>query len=334
MKKLLCILLSAGIQQAFAQLNSQNISFSHSSLGLSTYNWSLPETQSRVSEAESQFTYKNLRIYMLRGNENIRKAAQNYGNYLNLEQALKQGKLLVEEMAGGVVNSLTFENISQDTILILAGEVVTGGKQDRVVSNDLLLPPNSGKVQAAVFCVEAGRWTPNGTGHHFRGYFGVSNSSVRKEAVVTKNQGQVWSKVAKTNEKAGTSPSSGTLAAVMSSDSVNMELEQYMAHFEPLIFSDSNYIGFVAVTGDTIISCDIFGSNEIYNSQGKQLLKSAAIEAITVGTAVVISSTKVVGFLNEFLMDESTQDDKVQANGSQLKTKSGKVHINYFPKGK
>ena len=52
------------------------------------------------------------------------------------------------------VNKLFVENNSQDTIILLAGEVVKGGKQDRTLATDLILPPGKGKKDIDVFCVE------------------------------------------------------------------------------------------------------------------------------------------------------------------------------------
>jgi hypothetical protein len=41
---------------------------------------------------------------------------------------------------------------------LLAGEIVTGGKQDRIIGKDRLVPAESDPVDLSVFCVEPGRW--------------------------------------------------------------------------------------------------------------------------------------------------------------------------------
>jgi len=56
------------------------------------------------------------------------------------------------------VNALTVENTGKDEVFVQAGDIVKGGQQDRVLSVDLLLPPRSGEVTIAAFCVEHGRW--------------------------------------------------------------------------------------------------------------------------------------------------------------------------------
>jgi hypothetical protein len=54
------------------------------------------------------------------------------------------------------------ENTGKDEVYVQAGDIVKGGQQDRVLSVDLLLPPRSGEVSIAAFCVEHGRWTARG----------------------------------------------------------------------------------------------------------------------------------------------------------------------------
>ncbi len=332
MQKYLFIILFLGSHVLKAQLNLANISIGKSSfVNFTDSAYSLNET-AEFTDMEKKFTLGNLRIYMLRANDVYVTANRSVGNYTSLQEAIKGKKIKISELNGGMVNTLEIENISKDTIMILAGEIVTGGKQDRVIGQDLILAPGSGKIKASVFCVEHGRWTPKTTGHRFEGYYGVTNGSVRKQAIVSKNQGQVWNKVADMNAKNSTQTSTGTYAALQNSDTLKTELPRYISHFEKLMLADSNYIGFVAVTGDTIISADLFATNQMFRKQALQLLKSAAVEAITNGTVVAIAAAKVMDFLNEFLKDENGQEEKVNENGVMLKNGSKKIHLNYYKK--
>lgn len=293
--------------------------------------FTLDETDD-FKKMEDKFTFGNLRIYMLQANNVYLNNNRSLGNYTSLKEALASNKILVTEMGGGNVNNLEIENVSNDTIMILAGEVVAGGKQDRVMGQDVLLKPHSGKVQVSVFCVEHGRWTPNGTGYQFTGYSGVTTGSVRKQAVVGKDQHAVWDKVADVTQKSKSETSTGTYSAIQNSDQLKIELPKYIQYLEPLMLSDSSYIGFVAVTGDTIISCDLFATNNLFRKQATQLLKSSAIEAITSGAAVSIAASKVMAFISEFLSNESEQETKVNENGTLLNNGGKKVHMNYYKK--
>jgi hypothetical protein len=332
MKKYLIMLSTLAFGTAQAQLNLQNISVGNPSfVNQDNGKFTLNES-SDFKKMEDRFTYGNLRIYMLRANETLRNEYKSIGNHTSLQEALKGKKIKITELGSGTVNTLEIENISKDTIMILAGEVVTGGKQDRVIGQDVMLKPNSGKVQVSVFCVEHGRWTPQGSGYQFNGTIGVATGQVRRGAVVDKNQGKVWEEVADANKKHKTATASGTYAALQNSDSLNTELDKYMKHFEKLMLEDSNYIGFVAVTGDTIISADLFATNQMFRKQAPQLIKSAAIDAITYGSVVAIAASRVMAFLSEFLQDEEKQETQVMQSGTMLKSNGQKIHLNYYKK--
>lgn len=332
MKKTILLLNLFLALSAGAQLNFKNIAIGKSGfVAFENDAYVLKENQ-EFKNMEAMYTYKNLRIYMLRANETFLNPNRSIGDYLSLQEAIKSNKIVITEVNGGTVNTLEMQNISKDTIMLLAGEVVTGGKQDRVISQDMIIPPGSGKVRVSVFCVEQGRWSPKTSGNQFTGYYGVSNNSVRKQAVVTKNQHEVWNKVADMNKKNKTETATGTYTNLHTSDALNKEMPEYIKHFEQLMVSDSAYIGFVAVTGDTIISCDMFANHKLFRKQAPQLLRSAAMEAISNGAAVTIAAAKVMQFLSEFMKDETDQEQKVNGQGTLLIQNGKKVHLNYYKK--
>lgn len=79
---------------------------------------------------------------------------------LTLAEAMAAGSVKVLET--GTVNALVIENSGDEEVYIQAGDIVKGGKQDRVLTVTLLLPPKSGRVPIASFCVEQGRWAARG----------------------------------------------------------------------------------------------------------------------------------------------------------------------------
>jgi hypothetical protein len=121
--------------------------FASLSLGLSA----LADAGTQVS---GPIAHYNLAVYFVHG------SAAPGAVPMSLEEALAKGRLKVGET--GSVNALTVENVGDDEVFIQAGDIVKGGRQDRVLSVDLLLPPNSGRVLIAAFCVEPGRWSARG----------------------------------------------------------------------------------------------------------------------------------------------------------------------------
>ncbi len=96
-------------------------------------------------------THENLAIYLVHG-----KSAEGRVP-LTLDEALAKHVVRVHET--GDVNQLAVENLGDEDVFIQSGDIVKGGRQDRALTVSLLLPPRSGRVPLASFCVEQGRWT-------------------------------------------------------------------------------------------------------------------------------------------------------------------------------
>lgn len=312
MKATLSFLLLTLNLTTFAQYNKENLKL---------------ESQVQVN----QFKFENLQLYPVRANQTFFKEHKNLGNYLTLEEALKQKKVEITEYSGGTVNTLYIENVSKDTVMILSGEVVKGGKQDRVIAQDFILSPKSGKKDVSVFCVEHGRWqTQKGGDMSFKDYYSISSTDVRKAATVNKNQQEVWDKVAKTTSKNNVSTSTGTLTALEKSGDLSKDLGRYTAHFKTAFTNQPDVIGVVVVTGDKILGCDMFATHDIFMKQYPNLLSSYATEAITSGKPVSVSYEKVAGYLDNIISNEYEQDKKVNDNGTMMRNGKKKVHISTF----
>ena len=79
---------------------------------------------------------------------------------LTLDEALAKQAVRVHET--GDVNQLAVENLGSEDVFIQSGDIVKGGQQDRALTVSLILPPKSGRVPLAAFCVEQGRWSARG----------------------------------------------------------------------------------------------------------------------------------------------------------------------------
>ncbi len=314
------------------------------------------------------FSYKNLKIFPLVGGQKFRKANEHVGNYTNLEEALQNKKIEIVEM-GNVsdsaslsqqrnsqsrelqrnneedvqqynnrgrrgnsdqVNKLFARNLSKDTIFLMAGEVIKGGKQDRTLAQDMILPPSGELVELPVFCVEHHRWSYHRKRGNFDGYSKVASNSVRSRAVVSKNQGEVWQYVDSVTRKANSRSATGTYASIFSSDSLQKIIQEYTDYFEKALNNVENCIGFVAATGDTILGCDIFATTPLFRKQMKNLLNSYVTEAVLSGKKVSIRSEKITQYLEHFLGNQELQEKRVNEKGTQFKYKNKSLHLNTY----
>jgi hypothetical protein len=211
---------------------------------------------------------------------------------------------------GAQVNRLVLVNNSDRPLLLLAGEIVTGGKQDRVVGKDRIVPPNSDPVDLSVFCVEPGRWTGTsaqfggiGSGNGQRGYVTqMAQPSVRSKAMADKNQQEVWSEVnrsvagmAAATPQAGVGSGMGggvmagttSYARVMGNDEVQKKVDAVAApverSYESVIkqLRNHNAVGVVVAIDGEIVWADIFASTPLLEKYWPKLVRSYATEAIT-----------------------------------------------------
>jgi hypothetical protein len=278
----------------------------------------------------SKFAYQNLKLYPVYGNQKFKSATRDVGKYDNLKNAIAEKKVVVSETGAGTsdaysgtVNTLMLENNSSDTVIILAGEVVKGGKQDRVLAEDVLLSPKS-KTDISVFCVEHNRWsTQTGGGYNFGSISNVSTLSVRKTAVVDKNQQRVWKKVADFNSANKVETTTGTYTAMETDSAFQGKLKPYISFYKEAFRNEPDMIGFVAVTGDSVMGCDMFATHDLFKNSCDELIYSYATEAISNGKPVTISDSKVIAYVDNLLTQKpEEQENTIKSNGIMLKSKS------------
>ncbi|MEM7372265.1 MAG: DUF6569 family protein [Bacteroidota bacterium] len=233
--------------------------------------------------------------------------------------------------SGARVNTLMIENTSSDSIFLMAGEVVKGGKQDRVLAQDVVLPPNSGQVDLSVFCVEHSRWrVKEGDSAVFDGYFGVASNRIRKVAVVDKNQSMVWKNVDVVTKKNQAMTHTKTLTALTQSEEYQEQLQAYEAYFVRELRSRRRCVGFVGVTGDQIIGMDVFATPDLFQNQMTHLLHAYITETISEGSKVEVKEEEVMAYMMEFLENEAQQEEKLKERGSAFKRGGRTLHLSTY----
>ena len=157
----------------------------------------------QTSVVDSDYTlsgphsHKNLTIFLIHAKNQTEDKSP-----LTLQEALEQKKVVVHET--GDVNELAIENRSDEEVYVQSGDIVKGGKQDRVLAIDLIVPPRSGKIPIASFCVEQGRWQSRGNERvaaFDSSNYAVSAKELKIAAKSKRDQSEVWNKVGETQEK-------------------------------------------------------------------------------------------------------------------------------------
>ena len=216
-----------------------------------------------------------------------------------------------ETSRGDEVNTLVLVNHSNRPLLLLAGEIVTGGKQDRIVAKDRIVPADADPIDLSVFCIEPGRWTESSS------TFGASNKSsahsfmvqptVRERAMAEQDQQQVWDSVhgAISEMEAAAPVGSGasapgrsypaavggttSYAKVMQSEAVSEKVDEAAAPVmqarEQVLakLRDEHAIGVVVAVRGEIIWADLFANTDLLSRYWTKLVRSYAAESLTQG---------------------------------------------------
>src|SRR5262245_23637496 len=79
-------------------------------------------------------THDNLTVFLVHGPDELKGR-----KFLMLADALAQKKFVIHETQK--VNDLTMENLSDTEVIILSGDILKGGQQDRIAQYDQVVPP-------------------------------------------------------------------------------------------------------------------------------------------------------------------------------------------------
>jgi len=278
----------------------------------------------------------------------------------SLQEALAAGQVKIRET--GSVNELTVENVGDNEVFVQAGDIVKGGQQDRVLSLDLLLPPHSGRVSLAAFCVEAGRWTARGVedakqfsaavasmpspeaNRALRAYATAAQSSLpvgalhstpsaaNLGAATAERQAQIWADVQKTQDRLSRSLGA-PVAAPASPSSLELSLENenlkamqadYIGALQSVGEAGDDVVGYVFAIDGRIVGGDIYRSNALFRKMWPKLLTAAVTEAIAEKDAAGAAAPSLAS-AQDFLTAAERAPESVRSldAGVRLATRDG-----------
>ena len=274
-----------------------------------------PETEWRLLEP---IGYENLTVFPV-----VASSGYDTRMFMTLEEGLSRGDVLVREQGaetmvryrGGVrrgatenysgpsVNQLVLINRSNRPLLLLAGELVSGGKQDRIIAKDRIVAPRSDPLPLDVFCVEHGRWS---AGSQFSETKTIVHPSVREQAALTQRQSDVWASVVGGTAAQGSAAptaaprvSAEDLAETVQSEaptesyamiygsrrvapSVDGMVDELERRFRRKTagLEGERVVGVVVAYGGEVAWSDIFASGDLFDRYWSKLLRSYAVEAV------------------------------------------------------
>lgn len=283
---------------------------------------------------DSSWTYQSLQLipfrYKTQGIAILQGDALG-SRYISFADAMKSGKVKVSEWYSNNdadVHVLTVKNNSQKTVLIREGDLLLGGKQDRMSAETKLVPPGKSSVFLNVFCVEAGRWDTKARPFTAGG---SADAALRHIMDTSQRQSAIWKAI----EKMQTGKSSSTANAVMPYRKMVEKLadsgKYYTAYFlKKFAQSDSSYAGFLAISGDKILGCELFSSSAFTNVAFEGLLNSFIVSAIRVGATPILLPKQVDQYLKPLIESEPSQKKFLENHGKAYYYQNRLVHLVAF----
>jgi len=250
------------------------------------------------------YTHQNLAIFLFHGPDQI-----DGNRYTSLKDAFDQKQVRIYET--GRVGELKVKNLSRTTdIFIQSGDVLKGGRQDRTVCIDFIIPARSGRVRIPTLCVESGRWRKRrgeDDAHFSSSSHSLHAKSIRIAAAAAQDQHAVWHSVAESQEVLGAalgksvhalaSPSSYQLS--MEDPDLERRKRQYQDKLYQAAASASDVVGYAFYVKGERNTIDIYPSTNVFQKLWSKLLGVAILEAISAqnGKATVPDKADVEAWL-------------------------------------
>ncbi|MFC2172034.1 ARPP-1 family domain-containing protein [Acidobacteriota bacterium] len=217
-------------------------------------------------EVDEPMTYGGMTLFPVR----LRKGYSDF-EPATFDQAIRKGDLVVKEIGEGRVDTVRVKNHGRRPVFIMAGEIMSGSKQDRIARHDVLIPKRSGWIEISVYCVEAGRWEAKTSQFSSKG--SVAHPGLRKKAYGGQRQESIWSEVDSMAGELGVRQSRDrAFQEVYEDRDVQKKIDEYMKGLP--IPRHLGAVGFVAFSGHRVIGADVFGNEALFEGLRDKLIRS------------------------------------------------------------
>ena len=293
-------------------------------------------------EIDKPISHKGLQVFLISGPSEIKNST-----YTTLDQAMKTEVVTVNET--GNVGELSIKNNGNKPVYIHSGDIVKGGKQDRTIAHDMVIPPNSKTIPLKSFCVEQSRWRQRGSEDvsKFSGNSRMlSSKELRYAAKYKGNQSDVWSNVSKEQSKLNRNISKlrGKNVDVKQNESAsslqltleNEELKKVKSgmkeKFDSLLTRDEKTIGYAYAINGKVYGVEMFNNKKLLKDLWGKLSHSIMDEAVanydTSSTNYKeLNQEDVIAFINATKSNEVKESEKGINQSTQLITQETKTDV-------
>jgi hypothetical protein len=206
--------------------------------------------------------------------------------YLDLvEDAISKRDVRITETSDrGEVPVLKVENEGGQPVVILEGEELVGGKQNRVVNTTVIVMPGS-SFEIPVSCMEAGRWAYRRREFDSgEALFRARSRAIQKESVIAcmreeggfrSDQRAIWNEVSQSLGEMGASSSTSDFRA--GRERMSLRIEEFVDGFR----ATERQVGGVFISSAGVLGMELLGTPDLFKRASGKIVRSFAFEVLS-----------------------------------------------------
>ena len=255
------------------------------------------ETLGRLRAGEPLRAGKLTLIPLLPAKEGVAHAT----GYLPLESAVAQQVMAVTEKPAATVPELVVSSTAETPVLMICGEQVIGGLQNRVFNTTMLVAAHT-TLDVPVTCVEMGRWhgaSAHGFGYRRAGQPGAAperaftsaepayarmrakhmsyvTKSLASGGGYTSDQSEVWEEVSERLSVTGVNSGTSAMRAMYEMPERSASMDEAVAQLP----RPKGALGFVALVAGKPVGGEIFTDDALAEAYWPRLTRSYAMDAL------------------------------------------------------
>lgn len=255
---------------------------------------------------------------------------------LTLKKGFELGLVNVKECEQSTVNTIIVENKSVAPLLLVDGEEIVGGDQNRIMDATILIAPQS-EMKVPVNCTEHGRWRYVSDFKQSQNIANYTTRLAKHHAYRSKGNVQkaVWDSI--DDLEMSRSFSSPTQAMSESYENAKADLNEFLNAFEVV----EGQTGVAVMIDGEVKGFELFLNSEIYREYHEKILKSYLINAEVNDNVFAIDRGVIKSIIENALNDEfeEAKNEGLESR-FEIKSKDGVgsfytykdelIHLSYF----
>lgn len=276
-------------------------------------------------EYDSGWTYKNLTLIPIRFKADGYPLFNFPARVVSLREAMQNGKLKFKEFffeKDATVTILSVENTSNDFVLLEDGELISGGKQDRMLAESKIVYPNQKDQFVNVFCIQQNRWDKKPK--PFK-YAGNADDDLKRLMDETNQQQFIWKEIDRRLYLRG--EISRTSAYLQLQNNTQQDTAYTNFFTRKMQASDSLFAGFIAITDTTVVSCEVFATTTLTLTSFPSMLQGWVSSVLFNGKKPDMPYKRLKIFTDAIFENEDKQKIFLQKHGKAFICEKKVFHI-------